>query len=225
MKVINLLCAREIGRKRLKMSRIKKAIDYINELCSSEIAKKRLLGNKLKTQYNKWTKTLNLQDFLTFNEIIQENKPEIGVAQFFGKFRAYTFEEYIYRLMQAKICVPKPLQLFWGEKCIVWREGGKEHVMEFDVSIGKKLNHFVEPVIVFDAKIEMDSARLKTALASFAILKHWNPKAKCLLVYVVKEIDSALLELASYWIDGIFQLSLKKDDTTPFLNYVAKCLG
>ena len=207
------------------MPRIKKAIDYINELCSSKNVNKRSLGNKLKKQYNEWTKTLVLQDFLTFNETIQKNKAEIGVAQFFGKFRAYTFEEYIYRLLQAKIRIPEPLQLFWGERCIVWRKSGKEYVMEFDVSIGMKKNDFVEPVIVLDTKVELDSARLKTALASFAILKHWNPKTTCLLVYMIKEVDSSFLELATHWVDGIFQLSPKKDETATFLNYVAECLG
>lgn len=204
------------------MSRVKKAIDYINELCLSKVAEKRALGDKLKAQYSKWTETLNLGDFLVFNEIIQKNKTEVGAAQFFGKFRAYAFEEYIYRLLQTKTRIPKPLQLFWGEKCLVWRKGGKKYFMEFDVSIGNKANSFVEPVIVFDAKVELDSARFKTALASFAILKRWNHKAKCILVYVVKEIDSFLLELASYWVDGIFQFSLENDETKAFLDCVVK---
>lgn len=153
------------------MARVKKAIDYINALCLSENAEKRSLGKSLKAQYTKWTKTLNLKDFLVFNETIQKNKAQIGVAQFFGKFRAYAYEEYVYRLLRTKIHIPKPLQLFWGEKCLVWRKGGKEYALEFDVSIGKKTNNFVEPVMVLEAKVELDSARLKTALASFAILK------------------------------------------------------
>jgi len=207
------------------LSRIKKAIDYINELCLSETTKKQSLGKKLKAQYDKWTKTLSLQDLLTFNEIIQQNRAEIGAAQFFGKFRAYAFEEYVCRLLHAKIHIPKPLQLLWGEKCLVWRKGEREYVMEFDVSIGKKANNFVEPVIVFDAKVKLDSARLKTALASFAVLKMLNPKVRCLLVYVVKEIDSAFLELACNWMDGIFQFSHKKDETEAFLKHVVKHLS
>lgn len=204
---------------------MKKTIDYINELCLSKVAEKRALGDKLKAQYAKWTKTLNLRDFLSFNEIIQKNKAGIGVAQFFGRFRAYAFEEYIYRLLQTKIHFPKPLQLFWGEKCLVWRKYEKEYAMEFDVSIGNKTNHFVKPVMIFDAKVELDSARLKTALASFTILKNRNREAKCILMYVAKEIDSTLLELARHWMDGIFQISLKNDETASFLNYVARHLA
>jgi len=207
------------------LPRKKKAIDYINELCSSEIARKRSLGNKLKAQYSKWKKSLALQDFLSFNDIIQKNKDEIGAAQFFGKFRAYAFEEYVYRSLREKIRLLEPLQLFWGEKCLVWRKDGKEYAMEFDVSIGKKTNNFVEPVIVFDAKVELDSARLKTALASFAVLKQLNPKTRCVLVYVTKEIDSAFLELAGCWIDGSFQFTLENDESKAFLSYVSKSLS
>jgi hypothetical protein len=207
------------------VSRIKKAVDYINELLSSDSEKKQLLGKELKLQYAKWIKTLNLQAFLAFTKLIQENKNEIGAAQFFGKFRAYAFEEYIYRLLQTKISLSKPLQIFWGEKCLVWRRNGKEYAMEFDVAIGKKAKGLVEPKIVFDAKVELDSARLKIALASFAILKHWNSEVKCLLVYVVKDVDSALLELSGHWIDGLFRLSLEKDETKALLDYVVKCFS
>ncbi|MGQ9506617.1 MAG: hypothetical protein ACUVTB_02000 [Candidatus Bathycorpusculaceae bacterium] len=207
------------------MSRIKKAVDYINELRSSENAKKQLLGKVLAVQYAKWTKTLNLQDFLAFAKIIQENKMEIGAAQFFGKFRAYAFEEYVYRLLQTKIRLPKPLQIFWGEKCLVWQKDKKQYAIEFDVAIGKKISGFVDPKIVFDAKVELDSARLKTALASFSILKHWNSKVKCFLVYVVKDVDSTFMKLASYWIDGLFRLSLEKDETKALLDHVVKYLS
>jgi len=207
------------------LPRKKKAIDYINDLCSSEIAEKRSLGNKLKAQYNKWTESLAVQDFLFFNEIIQENKAEIGATQFFGKFRAYAFEEYVYRLLQEKIRLLEPLQLFWGEKCLVWQRGEKGYAIEFDVSLGKKTNNFVEPLVVFEAKVELDSARLKTALASFAILKQLNPKTRCVLVYVMKEVDSAFLELAGCWIDGIFQFSPENDESKAFLNHVSKFLS
>jgi hypothetical protein len=207
------------------LARIKKAIDYVNALCLSEDAERQRLGIKLKAQYNKWTETLNLKDFLSFNETIWENRAEIGVVQFFGKFRAYAFEEYIYRLLQEKICLPKPLGLFWGERCLVWQERGKEYAIEFDVSIGKKKKQFVEPVIVFDAKVELDSARLKTALASFAILKQWNPKAKGVLVYIIRDIDPALLELAADWVNKIFQFNIENDETKAFLNYVTRILS
>ena len=97
--------------------------------------------------------------------------------------------------------------------------------MEFDVSIGRKVNGSVEPVVVVDAKVELDAARLKTALASFAILKKWNSKAKCFLVYATREIDSLLLEIAKNWIDGTFQLNFKNDETKAFIRRVKESLS
>jgi hypothetical protein len=186
--------------------------------------KKRTLGNKLNAQYKKWASTLSLEDFIDFIKIIKENKDKIGVAQFFGKFRAYAFEEYIYQLLNAKIVFPSSLQLFWGEKCLVWKKERKEYAMEFDISIGRKVKCYVEPVVVFDAKVELDSSRLKTALASFAILKTWNPKTRCVLLYMNKELDDTLLEIAGHWVDGIFQFNLTNDECKAFLEYITECL-
>ncbi|MEM3596645.1 MAG: hypothetical protein QXJ53_00720 [Candidatus Bathyarchaeia archaeon] len=207
------------------MPRIKRAIDYIEALCSSKEKAKSILGEELKQHYDKWSKSLNLQDFLLFLEIIKENKGKIGVPQFFGKFRAYAFEEYIYRLISARANMPKNLQTFWGEKCIVWREGKSEYAMEFDVSIGEKLNDFVEPKMVFEAKVELDAARLKTALASFAILKRYNPKAMCILLYLIRDFDTTLLRLAEQWTDGIFQFKTDNKALNNIINFVNKRLG
>ena len=222
MKAINLFRLNVCGDAHL--TRVKKAINYINELCSSNKESRRALGNLLRLQYGKWTKTLALGDFLDFNETIMQNKAEIGAAQFFGKFRAYAFEEYIYRLLKEKVYINKPLELFWGEKCLVWQKGGKHYEFEFDVSIGNKAEAVVDPAIVFDAKVELDSSRLKTALASFTILKNWKPEAKCVLVYVIKNVDKTLLWLAKNWADGIFQFSLENNETEAFIDYVTACL-
>ncbi|MEM3703571.1 MAG: hypothetical protein QXX79_04020 [Candidatus Bathyarchaeia archaeon] len=205
------------------MSRLKKAINYIHELCSSREGSQRALGNRLQLQYEIWTKTLALNDFLDFNKIIMENKNEIGAAQFFGKFRAYAFEEYVYRLLKEKACFNKTLKLFWGERCLVWHKNGKKYALEFDLSVGEKIGEAVDPTIVFETKVELDSARLKTVLASFVILKHWNNDVRCILVYMVKEVDDTFLWLAKNWADGIFQFSPENNETDAFIDYVAKC--
>jgi len=205
------------------MVRVKKTVDYINDLCSSKKEEQQALGKVLRLKYEKWMETLELKNFLDFNNAIMGNKEEIGVAQFFGKFRAYAFEEHVYRLLKVKIRPSWPLRLFWGEKCLVWSKDGKNYAMEFDVSMGRKINAFVDPVIVFDTKVELDSARLKTAIASFAMLKLWKPKAKCVLVYITKELDETLFELAKNWLDAAFQLNLENNETEAFLGYVANC--
>lgn len=206
------------------MTRVKKAINYINDLRLSREETRRGLGKLLLLKYEKWTKTLSLKAFLDFNDFVMKNKTEIGAAQFFGKFRAYAFEEYVYRLLKERVCINKPLGLFWGEKCPIWSNDGKSYAIEFDISIGRKAKGFVEPLMVFDAKVELDSARLKTALASFTMLKHWNPKVRCVLVYVTRELDEALLKLAKNWAEAIFQFSLENDETEAFIGYVAGCL-
>lgn len=215
------LCKRVLGE---NLPRIKRATDYIEALRLSKEKTKSTLGEELKHSYSKWSKTLNLQDFLQFLEKIKENKNAIGVPQFFGKFRAYAFEEYVYRLVNARANIPEHLQTFWGEKCIVWREGKNEHAIEFDVSIGTKANGFVEPKMVFEAKVELDAARLKTALASFAILKRWNPKTKCVLVYLIKDFDAVLIKLAENWIDDAFHFSVKDNNLGNFIAFVNKNL-
>lgn len=203
---------------------MKKPVDYITKLYESEKKTQQKVGEKLKAQYEKWTRTLALKDFLEFADYIKTNRNEIGVAQFFGKFRAYSFEEYVYRLIKEKIHIKKPLKLFWGEKCQVWQNKGKNYAVEFDISIGMKKDMFVDPAMVFDTKIELDSSRLKTALASFAMLKKWKPDVKCAIVYVIRDLDSSLLELAMNWTDGIFQFSHEKDETEAFIGYVTQCL-
>lgn len=93
-----------------------------------------------------------------------------------------------------------------------------------DISIGKKIGHYVKPVVVFDSKVELDSSRLKTALASFTMLKNWNSRAKCFLVYVDKKLNDALLRMSYNWMDGIFQFNTKNDERESFLLDVAECL-
>lgn len=203
---------------------MKKAVNYINDLCLSREETRRALGKLLLLKYEKWTKTLSLKDFLDFNDLIMKNKSEIGAAQFFGKFRAYAFEEYVYRLLKERVCVNKPLELFWGEKCPVWSRNKESYAIEFDISIGRKAEGFVEPFMVFDAKIELDSARLKTALASFMMLKHWKPRTKCVLVYAARELEETLLELAKNWIEATFQFSLENNETEAFIGYITECL-
>lgn len=205
------------------MARKKKPINYIQELCLSE--KKRKLGKTLQAQYERWVKTLALEDFLEFFENIMANKERIGAAQFFGKFRAYAFEEYIYRLLKAKIHIKKPLDVFWAEKCLVCLGKNEEYALELDVSVGIKKGNFVDPTVVLDTKVELDSSRLKTAIASFAILKHWKPSVRCAVIYIRKELEDNLLRLAKNWADGIFQLNLQNNETAALLDFVARCLA
>ena len=202
------------------MAKRKKPEDYVNELRLSSNVETRALGENLLEQYRRWTQTLRLEDLLVFLQTIQNNKNKIGAAQFFGRFRAYSLEEFVYRLVQAKVNAPKLLNVYWGERCVVWKGNSQEYGMELDVLVGKKLDEFVQPVVVVDTKVELDASRLKTTLASFLLLKRCNPHVQCFLVYILGEVDPLLLRLTEPWIDGIYQFSAEKDETAAFVKSV-----
>jgi len=206
------------------MTKMKKPTDYISHLSFSSNPKTRELGESLNKQYCDWTQSLQLKSLLNFLKTIQENKGEIGVAQLFGKFRAYSFEEFVYRLIQAEVSFPKSLGVYWGEKCLIWEETGQKYGMEFDVTVGKKLDDFVEPTVAIEAKVELDSSRLKTSLASFLLLKQRSLNVKCFLVYMLAEIDPLLLRLTKPWVDEIFQFSSERDETRAFIKSVQNAI-
>jgi len=202
------------------MTKIKKPIDYINTLRFSSDSETRGLGEALHKKYLQWTQSLNLNNLIDFLKAIQENRERIGVAQLFGKFRAYSFEEFVYRLVQTKVSVPKELSLYWGEKCLIWKEGGQISGTELDVLVGRKIDDFVDAVIAVDAKVELDASRLKTTLSSFILLKRWNPDVKCFLVYMLREINPLLLKLTKPWVDETYHLGPEKDETLAFIKSV-----
>jgi len=202
------------------MSRLKKPIDYVNMLRFNSNREKRELGETLHGQYQQWTRSLRPKDLLGFIQTIQEGKDQIGAAQLFGKFRAYALEEFVYRLIRARVSLPESLGIYWGEKCLLWRGGGREYGMEVDVLVGKKIDGFVQPIVAVDAKVELDASRLKTTLASFLLLKRFHPYAKCFLVFVIEEVDPPLLRLTEPWIDGFYRFSAERDETAAFVESV-----
>jgi len=202
------------------MTKLKKPIDYIDTLCSSLDPERRSLGELLHRQYHKWTRSLLLEDLLTFMQSIQDHKEKIGAPQLFGKFRAYSLEEFVYRLIRSKVRIPKTLGIYWGEKCLLWRRHGRNYGMELDILIGRKVNEFIQPRVAIDTKVELDASRLKTALASFTLLKQEYPKAKCFLVYITKQANPILLELTKPWIDRAFQLSQGQNDAKKLVESV-----
>jgi len=206
------------------MTKIKKPIDYINSLRFSSDSKTRKLGESLHKKYLQWTQSLNLKGLIEFLKAIQENREIIGVAQLFGKFRACSFEEFVYRLIQTKISIPEELNLYWGEKCLIWKESDQKYGMELDVLIGRKIDDLVDAAVAIDAKVELDASRLKTTLASFLLLKRWNLDVKCFLVYMLGEINPLLLKLSEPWIDGIYQIDPEKDETLALLKSIQDAL-
>ncbi|MFQ6074132.1 MAG: hypothetical protein ACE5KC_02820 [Candidatus Bathyarchaeia archaeon] len=200
----------------------KKTIDYINELRFGSDQEECMLGEELLRQYQRWNRSLRLRDILYFLNFIQNKKEKIGAAQFFGKFRACSFEEFIYRLLKTKLDITRRLQVFWGEKCLIWKRNSQRYGIEVDIAIGRKLDEFVEPAVAIDAKVELDSARLKTALASMLLVKRLNQQTKCFIVYIRREVSNPLLNAANTWVDGIFQFGPERNEITNFLKSAQK---
>ena len=200
------------------MVRVKKPINYIEELLRRSETK--FLGEKLKKQYYKWIKSLKIEDFYSFIDLIEENKQVIGIAQFFGKFRAYSLEEYVYQLLREKCRIPEKLEVYWGEKCLILKSDNAEYCMEADIIIGKKLDNCIKPKIVVDAKVELDASRFKTAIGTFTLIKQAHPNVKCFLVYLKRELHDILLRLASLWINGIYSFNPRLDETRLFIESV-----
>jgi len=205
------------------MTRLKKPIDYIEELLRNPETK--ALGEKLQKQYDIWIKSLKAKDFCKFIDLIEDNKQLIGVAQFFGKFRAYSLEEYVYRLIMKKCSLPEGIKVFWGEKCLISKPNESEYCMEMDIIVGRKLNNCIKPRIIVDAKVELDASRFKTALASFMLVRRTHPNVKCFLVYLRKEIDDVLLRLAGSFFDGVYSLNLRMDESEDFLKAVQESIS
>jgi len=206
------------------MTKIKKPVNYINSLRFSSDSKTRELGESLHKKYLQWTQSLNLNSLIEFLKVIQENRERIGVAQLFGKFRACSFEEFVYRLILTKVSLTEELSLYWGEKCLIWKESGQKYGMELDVLVGRKIDDLVDAAVAIDAKVELDASRLKTTLASFLLLKQRNPNVKCFLVYMLGEINPLLLKLSEPWVDGVYQIGLERDETLVFLKSVQDAL-
>jgi hypothetical protein len=207
------------------LARLKKPIDYVEDLCASRDIQTRRIGLLLKRDYRTWTTSLKPHDFEAFLNIIQRHKEKIGLAQFFGKFRAYAFEEYVYRLIKSKILLPRGFDVFWGEEVQVWLEKGQAYNMEVDISIGRPGKHdSISPIIIVDCKVEIDASRLKTAMAAFALLKQFIPAVSCFLVYIKKNVSDIFFQLVRNWIDGAYEISTIKDESERFIETLTRIL-
>ncbi|MBS7643989.1 hypothetical protein KEJ26_05390 [Candidatus Bathyarchaeota archaeon] len=207
------------------MARLKKPINYIEDLCASQDVQTRQIGFLLKRNYRIWTTNLKLHDFEVFLSTIQRHKEKIGLAQFFGKFRAYAFEEYVYRLIKSKIPLPRGFDVFWGEEVQVLLEKDRAYNMEVDISIGRPGKYdSICPTVVVDCKVEIDASRLKTAMASFAILKQFIPDVNCFLVYMKKDVSDIFFQLVCNWIDGAYDISTVKDESKRFIKNLTRVL-
>lgn len=208
--------------------RYARSITYIEKLLKSRYARGVNAGERLLRAYESWKETLSIGDFLYFLKLIQcDLKEDImfslkGMIQMIGQFRAYSFEEFIIDLIGRELKkLNKSFEVLWNERLPIWRFSfNREYFAAFDVSVIRRVGgEGVVPLIVVEAKVDVDAPRLKTVLFNFTLLKNIYSNVKSVLVYVNWNADRILVDLAEEFLDAVFNFS-SEDGVKKFLDFL-----
>jgi len=171
--------------------------DYINDLFKERLSEEDLkVILKVKDLYKKWRSTLSFHDFIKFLNVLELNRKFIrnrigGFPQSYGRLRAIAFEEYIYYYLRKLTSESRNLRILWDEKIPI--KAPVNYTLRPDFTILRDK----EPIFFIEAKIEIDSQRIKSTLLDFILLKMNYPKALNVLIYYLLDGDEKLIELAS----------------------------
>ena len=197
-----------------------KPIDYIRLLKNSNISELVDIGEELESLYFKWKKSLEINDVIDFIEAIEEKYAhaiEEGLGrmpQSIGQFRAYSLEEYLYDITSKVL--KDNYSVLWNEKIPVWNEGFEYGIAQDIVIADKNLN----PLVVVEAKVEVDAQRLKAVLMNFSLLK-MTKKPKCALVYVRWNADEKLKFISKkIAVDEIFDFNRNSGEVERYKNWL-----
>lgn len=199
------------------MRRIR-GIDYINRILNMGFHD---FGLKLLSLYNRWKTSLSIQDFMEFSDYISSL---LGNSMFkanfspqmMGQFRAYSFEEYIYDLIASRMDLPSSMyNLLWNEKIPLWSECREVYESSFDIIILKRRDN--KPKVVIEAKIDVDSPRLRIVLFNSLLLSKLYDDLYCYLVFINWNASSLLRSMALKFVDGVFNVS-RHGQIEAFLN-------
>jgi len=207
--------------------RYARPLTYIERLLKSKNKRGVAAGRKLLKIYEAWKTSLSIDDFLYFLRLIQYDlKEDImlslkGMIQMIGQFKAYSFEEFLMDLIKKKLKeLNKPLEVLWNEKLPIWKAPtNEEYAATFDIAIIKRVNGKITPLIVIEAKVDVDAPRLKTALFNSILLKNTYPDVKYALVYVNWNADVILMSLARNFLDAIFNFN-SESEVKRFLDFI-----
>ena len=185
--------------------RRRKALSYIEKLMMYDYE----LGVKLRESYNQWIKTLSIDDFNRFLNLIYEFRENImrstgGLIQMIGQFRAYSLEEYVYQVIKRRVRVPAGMDVYWNDDVAVWRINSYVYTVRFDILIGSKNNRYVDPSIIVEAKVEVDAPRLKNVFMNFTLAKVLKPNVETILVYVRWNASQALKSITLKYINKVY---------------------
>ena len=139
-----------------------------------------------------------------------------GYPQTIGQFRAFSFEEYLRDLIDKQILSNyKDFRILWNEKFLVWTKHNMKYYSAFDIAICR--NEF--PIIVIEAKIDVDAPRLRAFMLNSFLFKKVYRKSRTILIYVNWNADELLKHLAKEFIDELFDFKFE-DQVKEFISYV-----
>jgi len=185
--------------------RRRKALNYIEKLMMHDYE----LGVKLRESYNQWIETLSIDDFNRFLNLIYEFRENImrstgGLMQMIGQFRAYSLEEYVYQVIRRRVRVPVGMDVYWNDDVVVWRINSYVYTVRFDLLIGSKNNRYVDPLIIVEAKVEVDAPRLKNVFMNFTLAKILKPNVETILVYVRWNASQTLKSITLKYVNKVY---------------------
>ncbi|MCS7386384.1 MAG: hypothetical protein NDF55_06580 [archaeon GB-1867-005] len=206
-----------------------RALDYIKRLLSHSGGVE--AGEELLKLYFKWKETLDLKDFLVFIESIQSKwKDRImqvlkGMPQMIGQFRAFSFEEYIVDLIRAKVD-PEGMgfKILWNEKLLIWRYGDCEYWSALDVVVSRIEGAVNVPIVVVEAKIDVDAPRLRSTMLNFELLKRMYPEVRTVLAYLYWNADEVLKSMAKMFVDELFDFNFESQ-VSAFISFISSLLS
>ncbi len=205
-----------------------RVINYLDRLRHAITnSRDKLVLEELLSSYNKWKKSLSIIDFLNFMDIIQYKWKDVimrllkGYPQTLGQFRAFSFEEFIRDLIEQRILrASSNIRVGWNEKVLVWRRGNEEYYSAFDLVIYKSM----EPIIVVEAKVDVDAPRLRAFLLNSLLLKRIYNRVYTVLVYLNWKADEILKWLAKDFIDEIFNFK-RESEVKLFMDYIKSLIS
>ena len=113
--------------------------------------------------------------------------------------------------------------VYWNEDVVVWRRGGEECRMKFDVVVGSRQQGELVPSLIVEAKVDLDAPRLKTLMLNSLLVKRVY-ETKVLLVYVWWNASWIWRKIALEVLDGVYGFNLEESQVDAFIRDVIEAL-
>lgn len=172
--------------------------DYIKRIRNKELEKReKEVINDVEDAYVKWKKSLSFYDFLVFLDKIHSNESIImknlgGFPQSYGRFRAIAFEEFIFDFLKKIFSDKEDIIIYWNTNVVI--KIPIDYYLRPDFTIIRNGRN----IVFVEAKIEVDSQRIKSTTLDYLILKKNYSNTLNVLIYHTLDGDRKLIELARH---------------------------